>query len=107
MMKKLMPVVLALGLVLVASPVLAANSGAGAQGTGLQQGTTTQTQQRLVSPSPTGNTVQNQNQVKTQNEGRIPQFKPILRNKKIWRQLKVDWVCPKMFRQEARRPWNI
>lgn len=65
-MKKLMPVVLALGLILVAAPVLAANNGVGAQGTEA----TTQTQQRLmVSPSPTGNQVKNQNQVKTQNEG--------------------------------------
>ncbi len=76
-MKKIISGVSVFTLLLVAMPVFAANNGAGAQGTSSQQGTTTQTQQRLqqVSPSPTGNTIQNQNQVKTQNEGEDSEIK--------------------------------
>lgn len=80
-MKKIVSLVSVFVLLLVAMPVLAANSGTGAQGsTGTQQGSVTQTQQQVqqqihVSPSPTGNQVQNQNQVKTQNEGEDSQIK--------------------------------
>ncbi len=57
--KKIISGVSVFTLLLVATPVFAANDGTGAQGTDSQQETTT----------PTGNMIQNQNQVKTQSEG--------------------------------------
>ncbi len=75
-MKKIITGVSILSLLLVGLPVFAASNGVGVQGTGSQQGITTQMQKRLqTSPSPTGNMIQNQNQVKTQNKGEDSKIK--------------------------------
>ncbi|MFZ5534568.1 MAG: hypothetical protein ACOY3M_00175 [Patescibacteria group bacterium] len=66
-MKKLTSSVSILVFLLIATPVIAANHGSGAQSTGPQQGVSPQEQ--IVSPSPTGNTIQNQNLMKIQNNG--------------------------------------
>jgi hypothetical protein len=69
-MKKIASVISILTLSFVTVLVLATNNEASAQ-----QGATTQMQQRLqVSPSPIGNQVQNQNQIKTQNGGEDSQI---------------------------------
>ena len=58
-----------------AIPVAAKNETSG-QGVGSQQGTVTQTQQQLMlSPSPVGSAIQNQNQVGTKNQGEDSQLK--------------------------------